>query len=202
MGRVRRDVRIGVPHHVVHRGNHQSDLFASDADRCLYLSLVQRFSRTNGVGVAGFCLMRNHVHFIVVPSSLKSISRCFGQAHRKYSEFLNARSGTFGTNWEGRFFSEPMSESHAVNALRYIERNPVAAGIVTCATDWEWSSAGTHCARGKRWPFIDRDVRGTLADPDRWSETLGLELEEHELQTVTWLFRARSIDAGLEAAYS
>lgn len=201
MGRTRRDIRIGAPHHIVHRGNHQADLFANDHDRCLYLSLIQRFGRTSGTGFAGFCLMRNHVHFIAVPTTLQSISRCFGQAHRKYSEFLNARSGAFGTNWEGRFYSEPMCDAHAINALRYIERNPVTAGIVEKAIDWEWSSARDHCGLGKRWPLMNRDIRGEFAARDRWADVLGVEMQEHELQTVHWLFRARAIDAGLELAY-
>ena len=201
MGRERRDIRLGVPHHVVHRGNHQAPLFLTDDDRQLYISLVHRFSRTTGTGVAGFCLMRNHVHFIAIPSQLRSISVCFGQAHRKYSEFMNARAGTYGTNWEGRFYSEPMSEAHAINALRYIERNPVAAGIVKDPTDWNWSSAGTHCRKGKVWPLMNVGIRGELADPVQWRNMLRSELDEAELQSINWLFRGQGIDASLGTSY-
>jgi putative transposase len=201
MGRARRDIQLGVPHHVVHRGNHQQDLFASDDDRELYISLIYRFSRNTGTGIAGFCLMRNHVHFVAIPSSMRSISVCFGQAHRKYSEFLNMRSGTYGTNWEGRFYSEPMSEAHAINALRYIERNPVAAGVVKDAAEWPWSSASAHCGRGKPWPLVDCDIRGNLADSGRWRDMLRSDLDEAELQTVAWLFRAQGIDVALAASY-
>ncbi len=201
MGRERRDIRLGVPHHVVHRGNHQSALFGTDDDRRLYLSLVHRFSRATGTGIAGFCLMRNHIHFVAIPSSVRSISQCFGQTHRKYSEFLNMRAGTYGTNWEGRFYSEPMSEEHAINALRYIERNPVTAGVVQSPTDWVWSSAGIHCCDGKRWPLVNRDIRGHLADPLKWRDLLRSELDEAELQTIGWVFRAQGIDAPLEASY-
>jgi putative transposase len=201
MGRARRDIRLGVPHHVVHRGNHQAPLFRGDDDRKYYLSLVHRFSRTTGTGIAGFCLMRNHVHFIAVPSTLRSISMCFGQAHRKYSEFMNMRAGTYGANWEGRFYSEPMSATHAINALRYIERNPVAAGIVSDPMDYPWSSAGPHCCSGLQWPLLNTEVRGELADPVKWRDVLRSELDEMELQTVTWLFRGRGIDASLETSY-
>jgi putative transposase len=202
MGRARRDIRLGVPHHVVHRGNHQATLFRTDDDRRLYLSLVHRFSRTTGTGIAGFCLMRNHVHFVAVPSSIRSISQCFGQAHRKYSEFLNMRAGTYGSNWEGRFYSEPMDEAHAINALRYIERNPVAAGVATDPTEWEWSSAAAHCGIGSRSVLLNCDVRRELADPLRWRDALRDALSDQELQTVTWLYRARGTDAPLETSYS
>lgn len=201
MGRARRDIRLGVPHHIVHRGNHQSDLFICDDDRSLYLSLIHRFSRANGTAIAGFCLMRNHVHFIAVPASVKGLSRCFGGAHRKYSEYLNMRAGTHGTNWEGRFYSEPMSEEHALNALRYIERNPVHAGVVQAATDWPWSSAGTHCRVGRSWPLLNSDVRGRFADPVTWSGMLRTELDDPELLTIAWLHRAFAADVPLTASY-
>ena len=201
MGRARRDIRLGVPHHVVHRGNHQSALFDTDDDRRLYLSLVHRFSRTTGTGIGGFCLMRNHVHFVAIPSSIRSISLCFGQAHRKYSEFLNMRAGSYGANWEGRFYSEPMSDEHAINALRYMERNPVAAGVVASPTDWPWSSAGVQCGEGKRWPLVNCDIRGHLADPFKWRDVLRPELDEAAKQTVGWLFRAQGNDAPLDASY-
>jgi putative transposase len=201
MGRARRDIRIGVAHHVVHRGNHQSKLFDSDEDRKLYLSLIHRFSRSSATGIAGFCLMRNHVHFIAVPASVRAIALCFGQAHRKYSEFLNMRSGTSGTNWEGRFYSEPMSEAHAINALRYIERNPVAAGVVDDPTEWPWSSAGAHCGTGHRSLLVNCDVRGELAHPGKWRSALRTELDDEELQTVPWAFRAQCLDAAHDASY-
>lgn len=186
MGRDRRRVIIGVPHHVVHRGNHQQPVFESDGDRALYLALVHRFSRQTGTAIAGFCLMSNHVHFVVVPSSVHSIASCFGRAHRKYSEFLNARRMTGGTNWEGRFFSEPMFGAHVLNGLRYVERNPVGAGLVRVASDWPWSSAAMHCGLGGSFDLLNIDVRGQDSDPLIWRALLGEELDESELMTVRW----------------
>lgn len=201
MGRARRDVRIGVPHHVVHRGNHQEDLFGSDADREHYLWIMNRFARLCGAEIAGFCLMSNHVHYVMVPKSVRAIADCIGRAHRKYSEYLNIRQERFGANWEGRFYSEPMSAAHAVNALRYIERNPVAAGLVNCATDWRWSSAGRHCSRGRHWELVTTDIRPEeLRGPEAWRPFVERELDYNERLTVGWINRAEIMSAALVGA--
>lgn len=186
MGRPRREIQLDVPHHIAHRGNHRKRLFESDDDRRYYLSLVYRFSRMSGTHIAGFCLMSNHVHFIAVPTTIKSLSSCFARAHRKYSEYLNQRIGEHGTNWEGRFFSVPMGESHALNALRYIERNPVDAGIVKDAVDWHWSSAQMHCGVGRRWGLVDLDIRPETISGQEWKRLLKNPLDEEELLSVPW----------------
>jgi putative transposase len=186
MGRSRRQVHIGVPHHVAHRGNHRQILFSSDDDRRLYLAFLYRFSRITATRIAGFCLMSNHIHVIAIPSSIRGLSSCFSRTHRAYSEHLNHKKGKCGTNWEGRFFSVPMSEVHAINALRYVERNPVEAGMVAEATDWPWSSAQMHCGGGKRWGLVGSDIRpDTLTNAD-WRRMLKKALDEEELQSIPW----------------
>jgi putative transposase len=201
MGRARRHVEIGVPHHVAHRGNHKERLFEEDTDRRYYLALLHRFSRLTATRIAGFCLMSNHIHAIAVPDAKNSIAECFGRTHRKFSEHMNRRRGARGTNWEGRHFAQPMGFAHALNALRYIERNPVDAGLVQDATAWEWSSAGTHAAVGKQWPLINYDVRGELADPVAWRERLGVPLEEEEMQVLHWPAYAMVADEVCFGAY-
>lgn len=194
MGRKRRTVEIGFPHHVAHRGNHRQTLFESDTDRRYYLALVDRYSRSSGTQIAGFCLMDNHVHFVAIPSFLKSLSECFGRAHRAYSEHLNRRRGAHGSNWEGRFYSDVMSEAHTINALVYIERNPVDAGMVASASDWEWSSARQHCDYGQRWPLVNLDVRRAWVDPCAWRARLCEPLSEEDIATIPWA--SRSISSG------
>ncbi|MBI1302261.1 MAG: transposase [Phycisphaera sp.] len=201
MGRARRHVEIGVPHHVAHRGNHKQRLFRDDTDRRYYLALLHRFSRLTATRIAGFCLMSNHVHVIAVPDAKDSIAECFGRAHRKFSEHMNRRRGTRGANWEGRYFAQTMGSTHALNALRYIERNPVDAGLVDEATSWEWSSAAAHAGLGKRWPLLNFDVRGELANPTEWRARLGVALEEEELQVLHWPAVAMVADEVCFGAY-
>jgi putative transposase len=195
MGRPLRNFEIGVPFHVAHRGNKQSTLFETDADRRFYLSMLASIARKNNVRIGGFCLMRNHVHFAVIPDCLKGISRCFGQLHKLYSESLNIRAGTRGASWEGRVYAAKMDARHAWNALRYIERNPVAAGIVADATDWAWSSARMHCGMESEWSFLTGDVRSQRVEPERWREVLRTPLREEELGTIDWV----AVEEGLKA---
>jgi putative transposase len=195
MGRPLRNIEIGVPYHIAHRGNQQATLFESDIDRRYYLSMLGSLAKRNRVRIGGFCLMSNHVHFAVVPDCTKGISRCFGQLHKCYSEMLNTRRGRRGCNWEGRVYAGKMDDRHAWNALRYIERNPVAAGLVAHASEWAWSSAGTHCGYEKQWRFLNVDVRREWVDPARWREVLGEPLAEEELETIEWI----SVEEGLNS---
>lgn len=195
MGRKTRHFEIGASYHVVHRSNQQLTLFESEGDRRYYLRLLSSLAKQHQVRIGGFCLMSNHVHFAVVPECAKGVSRCFGQLHKRYSEALNARRARRGSCWEGRFYSCQMDERHAWNALRYIERNPVAAGLVKDATDWPWSSARTHCSYGREWDFLTVDVRREWVDPARWREVLGVPLDEEELGLIDWV----TVEEGLNA---
>ena len=201
MGRARRHAEIGVPHHVAHRGNHKRKLFDDDVDRRYYLALLHRFSRLTATRIAGFCLMSNHVHIIAIPGAQDSLSECIGRTHRKFSEHLNRRVGARGTNWEGRYFAQAMGPRHAINALRYIERNPVDAGLIDDASRWEWSSAAAHVGTGMHWPLLNFDVRGDLANPTLWRERLGIPLEEGEIQDLHWPAIAASTGEGSFGAY-
>lgn len=186
MSRYRREVAIGVPHHIAHRGNHRAVLFESDEDFRYYLSLLHRFSRLHQLRIAGFCLMTNHIHLIVIPERLKSLARCMGTVQRMYSEHLNRRRKSHGSNWEGRYYSVQMEELHTLNALRYIERNPVEARMVSDPTEWMWSSAACHSGLGKRWSVLNADVRPMGTTETEWKKLLRKELTELELQQVRW----------------
>lgn len=195
MGRPNRNFEIGVPYHIAHRGNQQMTLFESDVDRRFYLAMLGSLAKRHGVRIGGFCLMSNHVHFAVIPESTKAISRCFGQLHKRYSEMLNMRRGSRGACWEGRLYAGGMDERHAWNALRYIERNPVQAGMVRDATEWIWSSARMHCGHVKEWGFINADVRSEWVDPAHWREVLGTPMDEEDLETIDWIAIEEELNA-------
>ena len=88
-----------------------------------------------------YCLMPNHVHIILVPSDADGLRRTFGDLHRRYTGYINARRRLTGHLWQGRYASVAMDEAHFVTALRYIALNPVRARLVERAEDWRWSSA-------------------------------------------------------------
>ena len=146
MARLSRIVIPGVPHHITQRGNRRQPIFFSDEDRLLYLELVRQGCAAARVECLAWCLMDNHVHLILVPATADGLRAALAEAHRRYSSRINAREGWTGYLFQGRFASYPMDDAHLIAAVRYVELNPVAAGIVAHAQDWRWSSARSHVA--------------------------------------------------------
>lgn len=144
MARLPRVVVPGCPHHLIQRGNRRQPVFFSDEDRAFYLILLKRQIEKFGISLWAFCLMENHVHMVAVPRAKDSFARAIGEAHRKYTEVINTREDWKGYLWQGRFITYPLSESHLFAAVRYVERNPVRAGLVCVAEDYLWSSARAH----------------------------------------------------------
>ena len=134
MPRIARTVIPGVPHHVTQCGNNRQDVFFVNDDHRVYLSFLREQAARFGLRVLGYCLMTNHVHLIAVPETPEGLRRAMGEAHRRYTRRVNFREGWRGHLWQGRFGSSPMDERHTVAALRYVERNPVRAGL--CRVPW------------------------------------------------------------------
>ena len=145
MPRSARVVIPGCPHHVTQRGNHGEDVFFSDQDRQIYLGLLAHYADKHDLAIAAYCLMSNHVHLIVVPATESSLADALKPAHIRYTQHVNAARGMTGCLWQGRFFSCPLDTPHLWTAVRYVERNPVQAGLAKKAEDWPWSSARGHC---------------------------------------------------------
>ncbi|MFH1018830.1 MAG: transposase, partial [Pseudomonadota bacterium] len=140
MSRMARIVVPGIPHHVTQRGNRRQLSFFRNSDFDTYLKILGSWCRRTGLDVWAYCLMPNHVHLIVVPPDQPSLARGIGEAHKGYSRLVNERHGWKGYLWQGRFASFPMDEGHLLAAARYVERNPVEAGIVHKPEDYPWSS--------------------------------------------------------------
>ncbi len=145
MPRVSRIAIPGVPHHITQRGDNRQDVFFVDDDRRAYLSLLKTQAERYGLDVLGYCLMSNHVHLVVVPGEEASLAKAVGRTHLVYAQYINQLHGRTGHLWQGRFFSCALDEQRCWAALRYVERNPVRAGIVRVAWRYRWSSAGAHC---------------------------------------------------------
>lgn len=134
----------GVPHHVTQRGNRRQKTFFNDADYRLYKSLMAEWCRRHCVDVWAYCLMPNHIHLIAVPSSEEGLRMAIGEAHRRYTQHVNRREGWTGHLWQGRFASFPMDQRYLLSASRYVELNPVRAGLVASPEDYPWSSTTPH----------------------------------------------------------
>jgi putative transposase len=144
MARIARAVVPGVPHHITQRGNFRQVVFEIAEDRRKYLEWLAEYAQRYGVEFWAYCLMSNHVHFIAVPQQADSLARTFNQAHMRYAQYVNRRSLRAGHLWQGRFFSCALDEQHAYRAVRYVELNPVRAGLVVRPWEYAWSSARCH----------------------------------------------------------
>ena len=144
MPRGARIVLPDIPHHVTQRGNRRQPIFFGDSDRHAYRDLIALYGRRYGTRCLAWCLMDNHVHLILVPSSVDGLRATLAGAHTAYSQRINRAQGLSGHLFQGRFASYPMDEGHLLVAARYVENNPVKAGLVARAEDWNWSSARAH----------------------------------------------------------
>ena len=145
MPRSLRIVEPGLPHHVTQRGVDRQPVFFTNADRAAYLNLVAENQADAGVSALAYCLMANHVHWIVTPKREDSLAVLFRRVHGRYAQYVNARRRRTGHLWQNRYFCCPLAGGHLWNALRYVEMNPVRAGLVDNAATYRWSSTGAHC---------------------------------------------------------
>jgi putative transposase len=148
MARLARIVLPGVPYHVTQRGNRRQQTFFEDGDYALYRDLLADATRRAGASVWSYCLMPNHVHFIIVPADEDGLRRTFADAHRRYTGYINARQRWTGHLWQGRYGAVAMDEAHLAAAARYVALNPVRAMLVERAELLPWSSVRAHL-RGK-----------------------------------------------------
>lgn len=144
MPRSARVVVPGLPHHVIQRGNRRQTIFATDQDRRLYLKYLAVACEAQSVMCLAWCLMDNHVHLILTPPSPDALRATLSSTHTRYAQWINRSLGLSGHLFQGRFHSYAMDDAHLIAAARYVENNPVKAGLVVKAEDWRWSSARAH----------------------------------------------------------
>lgn len=141
MPRRARIVFPGIPLHVVQRGNNKATCFFEEEDRRFYLHHLQRLSGQAVCQVHAYCLMTNHVHLLITPGEAESCGRLLRRLHLLYSQYINRKRGRTGSLWEGRFRSCVVeSETYLLQCYRYIELNPVRAGLARDPGEYPWSS--------------------------------------------------------------
>ncbi|MBW1637467.1 MAG: transposase [Deltaproteobacteria bacterium] len=181
MARMARVVIPGIPHHITQRGNRRLDTFFTDADYLEYLYLMAEWCNRCKVQIWAYCLMSNHVHLVAVPESADGLRRAIGEAHRRYTRYINFQKEWKGHLWQGRFASFPMDEQYLIATARYIELNPVRADRVKRPEEYRWSSARAHLEGEddilvKAQPLLD-------IVPD-WAGFLGSDPAQDDLKTL------------------
>jgi putative transposase len=153
----------GVAAHIVQRGHNRAACFRGDGDYLLYLLHLRELSEKHGCQVHAYCLMTNHVHILLTPATSDACTLLMRDLGQRYVQHFNRRYGRTGTLWEGRYRSFLAETARYVLACyRYIELNPVDAGMVSDPASYPWSSYGANT--------------GTRADPliEAHSEFLAL----------------------------
>jgi putative transposase len=139
----------GIPAHVAQRGNCRQATFFSDDDYAAYLRWLHEGAEQHGCAIHAYVLMTNHVHLLVTPAQSESISRLIQYVGRHYVTYVNHTYRKSGTLWEGRHKGCLVSsEEYLLACMRYIELNPVRAGMVATPGDNRWSSYRTNAMGG------------------------------------------------------
>jgi len=150
MARRPRACPAGVPQHIIQRGNNRQACFASEEDLAAYAHWLDEASRKYRVSLHAWVLMTNHVHLLATPADADGLSRMMQTVGRRYVRYFNHAYRRTGTLWEGRFKSCVVdAEAYLLVCQRYIELNPVRAGMVEHPGDYHWSS---YAANGQAKP--------------------------------------------------
>jgi len=181
MARMARVVAPGLPHHITQRGNRRMETFFTEADYRKYLYLMAEWCNRCEVQIWSYCLMPNHVHLIAVPESEDGLRRAIGEAHRRYTRYINFQKGWKGHLWQGRFASFPMDEQYLISTARYIELNPVRAKLVKRPEDYKWSSAKAHL-QGEDDILVKVDPLSAIVG--NWQDLLDTELSEEDRDSI------------------
>jgi len=179
----------GLPYHIVQRGNNREACFIDPESYQVYLELWQKMSHRYGVQVHAYCLMNNHIHFLATPLRTDSLSNALKVIGSRYAFYFNKKLGRSGTLWEGRHKSSLVQQRYYFLAChRYIELNPVRAGMVARPEEYKWSSYGVNAWGDIGWLTPHEEYLQLGLDmPSRLSTyrvLFATELDELELNEV------------------
>lgn len=185
MPRRARIVFAGIPHHITQRGNRKENVFFGNQDRKLYLRWLSEYCYRHEMEVLAYCLMTNHVHLVMIPSTAEGLHLTLKPLHTRYAQYVNKNQGWNGRLWQGRFFSSPMDESYTWWTIKYVELNPVRAGMVEKAEDYPWSSAAPHCGLRQDSVITSNRVWNTkFKSIENWSDWLSSGIEQETEQQI------------------
>lgn len=155
----------GYPQHIVQRGNDRQACFLAERDYLFYLRCLRTASDLHKCDVHAYVLMTNHVHLLVTPSTSDGIPKLMQAVGRRYVKLINSRYQRTGTLWEGRYKATLVdTDKYLLACYRYIELNPVRAGLVSEPSQYRWSSHGAHIGKWEDELIRDHSVFINLGD--------------------------------------
>ncbi len=186
MPRISRAIAVGYPHHIVQRGNNRGDVFFAEQDRKQYLDYLVKYAGKWNVRIIAYCLMTNHVHLLLSPKGETSLSKMMQGMTICYTQYINRTQRRTGRLWESRYYSSIIDKERYLWAVaRYIEQNPIRAGLVKQAEDYQHSSAKVH-VNGK----TDGIVNEELFDASQRSDYKALLRSGLEINVLEQVRRA------------
>lgn len=178
MARFPRITLPAYPHHIIQRGNNRSVIFFADDDYRFFLECLRQAKAKCRCKIYAYVLMTNHFHLLVEPAKVGDLGRFMQSVGRRYVRYVNETYRRSGTLWEGRFKSAAVScDEYLIACSRYIELNPLRAGIVAHPEDYRWSS----------YPRRALGLSDRLLDEDPWYEGLGRTAKERQEKYRAWI---------------
>ena len=159
MARLPRIELAGVPQHVIQRGNNRAVCFFAEADYAFYLECLNKASVKYECDVHAYALMTNHVHLLLSPARVGAVAHMMQSIGRSYVRHVNVVYKRTGTLWEGRYKASLIdTERYLLSCYRYIELNPVRAGMVQRAEEYHWSSHAAHVKAAPSSMIVDHPL--------------------------------------------
>jgi putative transposase len=190
MGRLPRLIADGLVYHALNRGNNRLGVFAGAADFQQFLRALEQTKGRYPFRLYAYCLMANHFHLVLEPAPGQNISRIVQSLTVAHTWHYHKAQATSGHVWQGRFKSPVIAaDEHLLTVLRYVESNPLRAGLVTDLADYPWSSYPVH-GLGQHAPLVDEaPVWASLGQTEAarqayWRRWLRTPLAEKELAAV------------------
>jgi putative transposase len=182
MPRTARASQGGYCYHVLNRGNGRRTVFHKDGDFAAFVTLLRDAGERLPMRLLAYCVMPNHFHLALWPrqdGDLSAYMMWLLTAHvRRYHQHYHSS----GHVWQGRFKAFPIADDdHLLTVLRYVERNPIRAGLVARAEEWPWSSAAHAAADGRPRPPLEP---GPVPRPGDWLEHVNEPQSEAEVETL------------------
>lgn len=181
MSRIARVVVEGVPYHVTQRGNARQTVLHRENDFRVYRDLIREHAKRHELSLLAYCLMPNHIHLVCIPGKVTSMQRAIGRTASDYARYFNVQNRSCGHVWQARYYSCPLDRVHLWNAMAYVERNPVRAGLVDLAEQYRWSSAKAHADLSTADVLIQTRLWREEYDPGRWRDVLRSSVEEEAM---------------------
>jgi putative transposase len=171
-----------VPLHIIQRGNNRQPCFFGDEDYQFYLEWLKEYSQSAGCSIHGYVLMTNHVHLLLTPQKSESAGNLMKRLGQRYVQYINRTYKRSGTLWEGRYRSSIIQQQeYLFTCQRYIEMNPVRAGMVDHPGKYRWSSYRVNSQGDKSDLITHHVLYRNLGRDDEERQLSYRELFRHEL---------------------